>query len=99
MEAKKYTVGTTGPKIETFLRSIAKSGGFQLKWVIEAAQAMHPDIENPDVVGISIRQDWAALEPSEGNFDWSFLDAQVGRAAAYGKVILLRINSPWRCCA
>ena len=50
MEAKKYTVGTTGPKIETFLRSIAKSGGFQLKWVIEAAQAMHPDIENPDVV-------------------------------------------------
>ena len=50
MEAKKYTVGTTGPKIEAFLRSITKSGGFQLRWVIEAAQAVHPDIENPDVV-------------------------------------------------
>ena len=31
MEAKKYTVGTTGPKIEAFLRSIAKNGGFQLQ--------------------------------------------------------------------
>jgi spoIIIJ-associated protein len=50
VEAKKYTVGSTGPKIDTFLRSIAKSGGFQLQWVIEAAQAIHPDIENPDVV-------------------------------------------------
>jgi spoIIIJ-associated protein len=50
VEAKKYTVGTVGPKIDTFLRSIAKSGGFQLQWVIEAAQAIHPDIENPDVV-------------------------------------------------
>ena len=50
MEAKKYTVGTTGPKIEAFLRSIAKNGGFQLHWVIEAAQAVHPEIENPDVV-------------------------------------------------
>jgi len=50
-------------------------------------------LENPDVVGISIRQDWAALEPNEGNFDWSFLDAQVAQAAAYGKVILLRINT------
>lgn len=50
-------------------------------------------LENPDLVGISIRQDWAALEPSEGNFDWTFLDAQVAAAAASGKVILLRINT------
>src|SRR5215467_4213020 len=39
-------------------------------------------LDNPDVVGISIRQDWADLEPSEGNFDWSFLDSEVARVAA-----------------
>lgn len=50
MEAKKYTVGTTGPKIDAFLRSISKNGGLKVQWVIEAAQAIHPDFENPDVV-------------------------------------------------
>ncbi len=48
-------------------------------------------LANPDVVGMSIRQAWAELEPSEGNFDWSFLDSEVARAAAANKVVLLRI--------
>ena len=47
MEAKKYTVGTTGPRIDAFLRSMAKNAGFQIQWVIEAAEAVHPDFENP----------------------------------------------------
>ncbi|HEY2713530.1 MAG TPA: beta-galactosidase [Chthoniobacterales bacterium] len=50
-------------------------------------------LANPDVVGMSIRQDWAQLEPSEGNFDWSYLDSEVARAAAAGKVVLLRIRT------
>ena len=50
-------------------------------------------LENPDLVGFSIRQDWADLEPSEGNFDWSFLDSEVAKAATVGKGILLRINT------
>lgn len=50
MEAKKYTVGTTGPKIDAFLRALVKNAGFQLQWAIEAAEAIHPDIENPDVI-------------------------------------------------
>jgi len=50
VEAKKYTVGTTGPNIDAFLRSIAKNAGLKVQWVIEAAQAIHPDFENPDVV-------------------------------------------------
>jgi hypothetical protein len=53
-------------------------------------------LQNPDVVGISIRQDWAELEPSEGSFDWSFLDGEVAKAAANGKVILMRINTQAR---
>lgn len=50
MEAKKYTVATTGPKIDAFLRTLAKHGGFNFQWVIAAAEPVHPDFENPDVV-------------------------------------------------
>ena len=50
-------------------------------------------LQNPDVDGISLRQDWSDLEPSEGVFDWSFLDSEVERAAAAGKQVLLRINT------
>jgi len=50
-------------------------------------------LDNPDVVGISIRQGWADLEPSEGNFDWSFLDSEVAKATAAGKQVMLRIGT------
>ena len=67
------------------------------KGVFSLATAGHPCAEtvlqNPDVDGVSIRQDWADLEPSEGAFDWSFLDSEVSRAAAAGKQVLLRINT------
>ena len=48
-------------------------------------------LNNPDVMGISIRQGWMDLEPTEGNFDWSFLDSEVAKAAAAGKQVMLRI--------
>ncbi len=50
-------------------------------------------LANPNVDGMSIRQDWSELEPTEGNYNWSFLDAEVARAAAAGKPVLLRINT------
>ena len=50
-------------------------------------------LDDPDVVGISVRQGWVDLEPSEGNFDWSFLDSEVAKAAAAGKYVLLRIGT------
>ncbi|MDQ3199130.1 MAG: beta-galactosidase [Verrucomicrobiota bacterium] len=48
---------------------------------------------NPDMTGTTVRQDWGALEPTEGNFDWEFLDGEVARAATAGKLVLLRINT------
>src|SRR4030095_12975867 len=48
-------------------------------------------LKNPDVMGISIRQGGMDLEPTEGNFDWSFLDSEVAKAAAAGKKVMLRI--------
>lgn len=50
MEAKKYTVGTTGPKIDEFLRALVKNANFNLRWVISTAEPRHPDFENPDVL-------------------------------------------------
>ena len=55
--------------------------------------AREPVLANPNVDGISIRQDWKDLEPAEGAYDWTFLDSEVGRAAAAGKQVLLRINT------
>ncbi len=48
---------------------------------------------NPDVDGVSIRQHWVYLEPSEGNYDWSYLDTMVAKAVAGGKKVLLRIGT------
>jgi hypothetical protein len=48
---------------------------------------------NPDVDGVSIRQDWAAVEPSEGAFNWTYLDLMVAQAASGGKNVLLRIGT------
>lgn len=50
-------------------------------------------LANPDIIGVSIRQDWAALEPTEGNFDFSFLDSEVARCVGAGKKVMLRINT------
>jgi len=50
-------------------------------------------LSNPSVDGLSIRQNWSDLEPTEGVFDWSFLDSEVARAAAASKKVLLRINT------
>ena len=48
---------------------------------------------NPDVDGISIRQDWSELEPAQDVYDWGYLDMMVAKAAAGGKKVLLRIGT------
>ena len=50
-------------------------------------------LDNPDVIGMSLRYGWSDLEPTEGAFNWSFLDSEVARAAAAGKQVLLRIGT------
>ncbi|MBA3962945.1 MAG: beta-galactosidase [Chthoniobacterales bacterium] len=48
-------------------------------------------LSNPNVDGVGVRQAWADLEPTEGHFNWTFLDSEVARASAAGKGVLLRI--------
>ena len=50
-------------------------------------------LSNASVDGVGIRQDWRDLEPTEGVYNWEFLDSQVARVAAAGKKVLLRINT------
>ena len=57
-------------------------------------------LNNPNVDGIALRQTWADLEPTEGHFNWTYLDTEVARAGAAGKSVLLRIltqtdKPPW----
>ncbi len=48
---------------------------------------------NPDVAGLSIRQDWAELEPTEGAFTFDYLRQEVKKATENNKVAFLRINT------
>jgi Beta-galactosidase len=48
---------------------------------------------DPDVDGISVRQNWGDLERTEGVYDWTYLDNVTARAAAAGKAVLLRVGT------
>ena len=50
MSERKYTVASIGPRVETFLNSLLKSGGFHVQFEIQDAQPAEDDFETPDVV-------------------------------------------------
>lgn len=57
-------------------------------------------LSSSNVDGVAVRQTWADLEPTDGHFNWTFLDSEVARANAAGKSVLLRIltqtgKPPW----
>ena len=81
------SAGLTAPAVEAQIpHGVFSLGG-------SGQPAAQSALDNPDVVGISVRQGWADLEPSEGNFDWSFLDSEVAKAVAAGKQVMLRIGT------
>jgi hypothetical protein len=66
----------------------------------EGGTATQTVLDNPDVMGITVRQSWAYLDPNECEFDFCYLDSEIERAAAAGKKVLLRIGTqagkpPW----
>ena len=71
------------PQVPQGVFSIANSG----------KQPQAAVLANPDVDGVTLRQDWASLEPTEGNFDFSFLDTAVASVGAVGKKVLIRIGT------
>ena len=55
--------------------------------------ANDPSWTNPNVQGVSMRSQWSKIEPSEGNFDWSFFDEGVRLAAQYHKKISMSVTA------
>lgn len=48
-------------------------------------------LSNRAIDGVALRVSWKNLEPSDGVFNWSFLDGQVAAAAAAGKKVNLAV--------
>ena len=48
-------------------------------------------LDDPRVAGYSIRVTWDQLEPADGKYDWSYLDAQVSRATSRDKQYMIRV--------
>ena len=50
MTARKYSVGSLGSRIESFLRPMLDNGGFRLNYEIVDSEPADADFETPDVV-------------------------------------------------
>ena len=57
----------------------------------DSASTAQRYLANPIVDGIAIRTSWAALEPTEGLYDWNALDALLGLTQNAGKKATLHI--------
>jgi hypothetical protein len=49
-------------------------------------------LSNPDVDGISLREGWSQVNPSEDKYDWSYFDAEITKAKNAGKKVLIRVS-------
>ena len=49
-------------------------------------------LSNPSVDGVSLRQHWIDLEPSDGVFNFAYLDTEIARASAAGKQVSIRLS-------
>ena len=50
LDQKNYSVSSVGPKIQNFLDSVIRDGGFELAFELCEGEHSHPEIEDPEVV-------------------------------------------------
>jgi spoIIIJ-associated protein len=50
LNAKKYSVEAIGPRIDSFLRPLIKTAGFDLSYQLAEGESANPEIENPEVM-------------------------------------------------
>jgi hypothetical protein len=48
------------------------------------------NFSNPNITGAVVRFRWNDLEPSPGNFNWTFIDGEIAKAVTYNKKISLQ---------
>jgi hypothetical protein len=51
----------------------------------------------PDVAGVAVRTEWAAVEPSAGKYSWAYLDGEAAAAHKYGKSVILSVKAGKGC--
>lgn len=77
------------------LTSLTEVGTVPKLWVMSLTptqQPIHSEIlSNPNVYAVSLRQNWRAIERTQGQYDWTYLDAEIARAVAAGKRVMLRL--------
>jgi len=73
-------------RAEIFAQAISfHAGVYSLSAVDQPASSKV--YENPFIAGIAVRTLWQTLEPTEGQFDWSFIDSEIQTAATAGKKV------------
>jgi len=50
VNTKRFSLDSTGPKIETFLGTMVRNAGFNVAFDVGEAGNLHPDFENPEIV-------------------------------------------------
>ena len=50
MSAKKFSVESTGPQIDSFLEVVRQGGGFEWRVAVGSGENLHQDFENPEIV-------------------------------------------------
>lgn len=61
-------------------------------------KAEQPELNDPNIYGLSWRFGWAKIEPADGQYNWSLVDQAIAITSKAGKKVMLRIvagiNSP-----
>jgi hypothetical protein len=53
-------------------------------------------LTNPNVDGIAIRAGWGEVEPRDGVFNWSGVDALIAQVAPYNKKVSINVLAGWK---
>jgi hypothetical protein len=49
-------------------------------------------LERPDIAGVQVVYNWRMLEPAEGQYDFSMIDADLATASALGKQLVIQVQ-------
>jgi hypothetical protein len=59
----------------------------------DSASVLSTSLQNSSVDGISLRQSWSEVEPTDGVYDFTYLDSQVKAARSAGKLVAIAIKA------
>ena len=69
-----------------------RAGDLKTEYWTDSNGVQHPIWQDPEIQFIVIRDTWALAEPSDGVYDWSYLDHGKNLAVQYAKNIVMSVN-------